>query len=247
MLQSDIGFSFTGFILVIPILALIIYAIGKVRRADPSKRRRYAALGVIIVLIISVSTIIVLNLPPVRRIELDITLDFKSNSTDHEAMYQYHWDASGIRTDVFGRHINWIEQYGDVHSYGSGVLDELLRDRGVEGFDIQWTELELFANETWTLLMNFYVGMIFDGQLVLQGDNQSIHVDDYGTTDGQFSSNLLEGLDSLGIEGLEIYMDITLKIEASILRTCFREISIELQISDDIEMIVDDMAFGIIS
>jgi hypothetical protein len=247
VIPSDVGFTFTGFILVLPFLVLIIYTVGKIRRADPSNLRKYAALGLIVVLIISISIIVVLNLPPSRRIELDITLNFKSNSTDHESVYQYHWDAPGIRTDVYGIHIDWNEQYGDAHSYESGVLDDLLRDRGVESFAIQWTELEPFANETWTLLMNFYVGMIFDGQLVLRGDNQSIHVDDFGTTDGQFSPDLLEGLDSLGIEGLDIYMDISFKIAASVLRTCFRETSIDLQIVDDIEMFVSDITFGIIS
>ena len=128
LMQSDIGFTFTGFILVLPILVLIIYAIGKFRRADPSKRRKYAALGLIVILIISISTIVVLNIPLPRRIELDITLDFRSNSTDHQAVYQYHWDAPGIRTDVYGKHIDWNEQYGDAHSYGSGILNELLLD-----------------------------------------------------------------------------------------------------------------------
>ena len=191
----------------------------------------------------------VLNLPPARRIELDITLNFRSNSTDDESTYQYHWDASGFQTSDYGMLINWHnEGYGEAHSYGTGMLNELLLDRDVEIFDMQWTEIEPFTNSTWTLLMNFFVGMIFYGQLVLLGNNQSVQVDNFGITGTQFfSSTLLEGLDSLGIEGLEVYMDISFKIAASVLRSCFREISVDFQIVDDIEMVANDIAFGVIS
>jgi len=247
LVPSDIGFTFTGLILVLPFLVLIIYAIVKIRSADPSKHRKYIAIVLIVVLIISVSTIVVLNLPPVRRIELDVTLNFTSNSTSHEALYQYHWDAPDAQTDENGTVIFWNQQYGEVHSYGSGMLDELLRDRGVEDFNIQWTEIEPFTNSTWKALLSFYVGIVFEGQLVLLGDNQSGYVESYEITNTDFSSTLLEGLDSLGIEGLEVYMDISFKIAASVLRTCFQEILIDFQITDDIEIIADNIAFGVIA
>lgn len=246
MIPTDVGFTFTGLMLLLPVLVLVIYAIGKVRRADPSRQRKYAASVLIVILIVSISAIVVINIPRSIEVELDITLDFRSNSTDHESTYHYHWDALGIQTDAYGIHIDWNKQYGAAYSSGTGALNILLEDRSVEDFNIQWTELEPYANETWTLLLNFYVGLIFEGQLVLQGNNQSIQVADYGITDTHFSSMLLEGLDSLGIEGLEIYMDISFKIAASVLRSCFQEISIEPQIADDIEMVVNDIEFGII-
>lgn len=247
MIPSDVGFMFTGFILFLPLLVLIIYVIGKIRRADPSKQRKYVALTLIIIVIVSVSTIIVVNLPPSRQVELDIALNLRSNSTEHESTYQYHWDAHGTRTDVFGIHIDWNKQYGEAHNYGTGVLTELLLDRGIEDFCIQWTELEPFANDTWTLRIDFFLGMIFDGELSLRGDNQSAHVDDFRTTDTQFSSDLLEGLDALGIEGLEIWMNITLRIAAGVLRNCFWEISNDFEIMNDIEMLATDIVFGMIS
>ena len=112
---------------------------------------------------------------------------------------------------------------------------------------MQWTEIEAFANSTWTLLMDFFVGAVFNGQLVLRGNNQSAQVDNFGITGTDFSSILLEGLDALGIEELEVYMDISFKIKASVLRSCFREISTDFQIVDDIELAANNIAFGVIS
>ena len=248
MIPSDLGFSFTGLVLLLPFLVLIIYAIVKIRNADPSKRRKYVAIAISVVLIVSVSTIVILNLPPVRRIELDITLNFRSNSTNADSTHQYHWDAPGIQIGDYGILINWNnEGYAEAHSYGTGVLNELLLDRAVETFNMQWTEIEAFANSTWTLLMDFFVGAVFNGQLVLRGNNQSAQVDNFGITGTDFSSILLEGLDALGIEELEVYMDISFKIKASVLRSCFREISTDFQIVDDIELAANNIAFGVIS
>jgi len=247
MMPTDVGFMFTGFILFLPILVLIIYVIRKVRIADPSKQRKYAAVTLIVTLIVSISAVVVIKIPPATKVELDITLNFRSNSTDDKSTYQYHWNAPGIQIDGDEIHIDWNEQYGETQSYETGALTNLLQDRGVEDFYIQWNELEPFTNETWSLLLNFYVGLVFEGHLVMRGGNQSIQVDDYGITETQFSTSLLEGLASLGIEGLEVYMDISFKIAASVLRGCFREISIELQIVDDLEMGISDIEFGIIS
>lgn len=247
MIPTDVGFTFTGFFLLLPILVLIIYLIRKARRADSPRMRKYVATILIFALIVSISMIIVINSPPSTKVELDISLGFKSNSTDHESRYQYHWEAPGIQTDVYGIHIGWNEQYGEAYSYDTGALTDLLQDRSVEDFNIQWTELKPYANDTWTLLLNFHVGLVFEGQFVMQGINQSIQVDDYGITDTHFSSSFLEGLDSLGIEGLQVYMNISFKIAASVLRSCFQEISIDAQIADDIEIVVNDIEFGIIS
>lgn len=246
MIFSDVEFAFSGFILILPIIALIIFAIVKARKAESTKLRKYGAIILIVALIVSISTIIMINIPPSRKVELSITLDFKSNSTSHESLYQYHWVASRIQTNANWTLIDWNNQYGEAHSYDTGALNDLLQDRNVEDFNIQWAELKPYANETWTLQLNFYVGIVFIGQLILQGNSQTIHVHDYGITDTHFSSSLLDGLDSLGIEGLEIYMNISFKISASVLRSCFQEISIKPQITDDIEMVVNDIVFGII-
>ncbi|MFW9769516.1 MAG: hypothetical protein ACFFEM_11910, partial [Candidatus Thorarchaeota archaeon] len=99
---------------------------------------------------------------------------------------------------------------------------------------------------SWSLLLDFYSG-IFEGQIVLLGDNESVTLERYRITDDYYSPNLLEGLESLGIQGLEIFMDISFKISAQILRSCFQENSIEIQISSDLQMVVNDIEFGIIS
>ncbi len=94
----------------------------------PSKQRKYVALVLIVALIGSIAAVTVLNRPPPTEIELDITLEFRSNSTSHAAVYQYHWDAPGLDTDVYPFHIDWNRQYGTMHSNATGELDDLLRE-----------------------------------------------------------------------------------------------------------------------
>ncbi len=110
----------------------------------------------------------------------------------------------------------------------------------MEGFNIEWTELEPYSNGTWTLLLNFYVGLIDEGELLLKGDNQSIHIENLEMTDDSDPA-LRDGLASLGIEVLEVYTDISFSISADILRSAFQEQSIIPQVSDDLEMTVNDI------
>ena len=167
-MQTQFAFSFTG--LVILLIVLATYAGVRIRKQNPSLFRKYIALVVIMGVIVPAITIVVLNLPQPIEIELDITLDFKSNSTADEATLQYHWDAPGIQKDVYGIHINWREQYGESQSLGAGALHDLLYSRGAHSFYFEWTEFEPFTNESWKLLLDFYSG-IFEGEIVLQGDN----------------------------------------------------------------------------
>jgi hypothetical protein len=243
----QIQFGFTGLGLIILFLIIAIYEGARIRRHNPSRLRQYIAIIVIVGIIVPMAIIVVINLPPSREIELDITLDFKSNSTADESTFQYHWDAPGILSDALGIRINWREQYGESRSNGTGALYDLLENRGVGDFDIQWAEIEPFANKTWTLLLNFYVGQICDGQIVLRGDNESMNIYGHQITHDSYSTLLLDGLDSLGIKGLEVYMDISLKISAQVLRRCFQVKAIDAQIPIDLQMIVYDIEFGVIS
>jgi hypothetical protein len=246
-MQIQFGFAFTGLGLVILLLILVAYVGMRIRRQDPSLFRRYIALVVIVGVIAPMTFIVVINLPPPKEIELDIALDFKSNSTADKVTLQYHWEASGIQTDAYGIHIAWRDGYGDYQSNGTGALYDLLENRGASDFDMQWAEFEPFANETWTLLLDFYVGTIFDGQVTLQGSNESMNAKDYRIKDNHFSTILLDGMESLGIEGLEVYMDISLKMSVQALRSCFRVNSIDFQVSSDLQATVNDIEFGVIS
>ena len=243
-MQPQFVFTFTS--LVILLLILVTYAGIRIRRHNPSLFRRYIGIVIIVGVIVPTAFVVVINLPPPREIELDITLDFRSNSTADETTLQYHWDAPGIQKDVYGIHIDWREQYGESVSYGAGTLHDLLEGRGIHSFYFQWTEFEPFANESWSLLLDFYMG-IFEGEIILRGDNESVNLESYRITDDYYSPNLLEGLESLGIEGLEIFMDISFKISSQALRSCFQANSIDIQISSDLQMIVNDIEFGIIS
>jgi len=245
-MQTQVVFAFSGIGLVVLLLVLVIYAGSRIRRQNPALFRKYVALVVIVGVIIPTTIVVVLNIPLPTQIELDITLNFKSNSTADETTLQYHWDAPGIQKDVYGIHIDWRNEYGEFQSYGAGALNDLLEDRGGHSFYFQWTEFEPFANETWSLLLVFYSG-IFEGQIILQGDNESVSLESYRITDDYYSPFFLEELESLGIEGLEIFMDISFKISAQTLRSCFQANSIEIQISSDLQMIVNDIEFGIIS
>lgn len=245
-MQTEFHFAFTGIGLVILLLILVTYAGVRIRRQNPSLFRRYIALVVIVGVILPTTIIVVLNLPPPIEIELDITLDFRSNSTADEVTLQYHWDAPGIQKDVYGIHIDWREQYGESHSNGTGALHDILESRGAHSFYFQWTEFEPFTNESWSLLLDFYNG-IFEGEIILQGDNESVSLESYRITDDYYSPFLLEELDSLGIDGLEIFMDISFKISPQALRSCFQANSIDIQISSDLQMIVNDIEFGVIS
>ncbi|MFX1560105.1 MAG: hypothetical protein ACFFBL_05930 [Promethearchaeota archaeon] len=246
-MQTQFGFAFSGLGLVILLLIVITYAGMRIKRQNPSLFRRYIALVVLVGVIVPMTFIVAINLPPPKEIELDIALDFKSNSTADEITLQYHWEAPGIQTDVYGILIDWRNGYGDYLSHGTGALYDLLEDRGARSFYIQWAEFEPFANETWTLLLDFYVGSVFDGQVIWQGDNESMHVKDYRNTDVHYSTRLIEGLESLGIEGLEVYMDISLKVSAQALRSCFQVNSIDIQVSSDLQAAVNDIEFCVIS
>ncbi|MFW9808510.1 MAG: hypothetical protein ACFFE6_03925 [Candidatus Thorarchaeota archaeon] len=244
-MQTQFGFAFSGMGLVILLLVLVIYAGSKIRRQNPALFRKYVALVGIVGVIVPTIIVVVLNIPLPTQIELDITLDFKSNSTVDETTLQYHWEALGIQKDVYGIHIDWREQYGESVSYGAGAFHDLLESRVANSFYFQWTEFEPFANESWSLLFDFYMG-IFEGQIILRGDNESVNLESCRITDDYFSSALLEGLESLGIQGVEIFMDMSFKISAQTLRSCFQENSIEIQISSDLQMVVNDIEFGII-
>jgi hypothetical protein len=246
-MQIQFEFAFTGLGLVILLLILITYVGMRIRRQDPSLFRRYIAFVVIVGVIAPMTFIVAINLPPPKEIELDIALDFRSNSTTDEVTLRYHWEAPGIQTDVYGIHIAWRDGYGDYLSNATGALYDLLENTGAPDFDMQWTEFEPFSNETWTLLLDFYVGTIFDGQVTLQGDNESMNVRDYRITDDHYPATLLGGLESLGIEGLEVYIDISLKMSVQALRSCFQVNSIDFQISSDLQATVNDIQFCVIS
>ncbi|MFX1484507.1 MAG: hypothetical protein ACFFCP_15115 [Promethearchaeota archaeon] len=246
-MQVQFEFAFTGLGLVIVLIPIIVYAGMRIRRQNPSLFRRYVALVVIVGVIVPMTFIVAINLPPTKEIELDIALDFRSNSTADETILQYHWDAPGIQTDVYGIHIAWRNGYGDYLSDGTGALYDLLENRGAHDFDMQWTEFEPFTNETWTLLLDFYVGTVLDGQVMLRGDNESMNVKNHKITSSQYSTLLIDGLDSLGIEGLEVYMNISLKMSAQALRSCFQVDSIDIQVSSDLQAAVNDIEFCVIS
>ncbi len=246
-MQTEFHFAFTGLGLIILLLVLAIYAGVRIRRQNPSLFRKYIALVVIVGVILPTAYVVVINLPQPREIELDITLHFRTNSTADEVTFQYHWDAPGILTDVYGIHIDWGDGYGESRSNETGALYDLLENSAAQDFNIQWTDFEPFVNETWTLLLNFYVGVVFDGQITLRGDNESMNIESYQITDDYYSPPLLDGLESLGIEGLEIFMDISFKISTQALRSCFQANSIDIQISSDLQMIVNDIEFGVIS
>ena len=228
------------------LIVLATYAGVRIRKQNPSLFRKYIALVLILGVIVPTTIVVVLNIPPPTEIELDITLDFKSNSTTDESTLQYHWDAPGIQKDVNGIHIDWREEYGELRSYGAGALDNILESHGGHSFYFQWTEFEPFANGSWSLLLDFYSG-IFEGQIILQGDNESVSLESYRITDDYYSPFLLEELESLGIEGLEIFMDISFKMSLQAVISCFQANSIDIQISSDLQMIVNDIEFGIIS
>jgi hypothetical protein len=243
-MQTQVAFSFTG--LVILLIVLATYAGVRFRKQNPSLFRKYIALVVIVGVIVPTTIIVVLNIPPPIGIELDITLDFKSNSTADESTLQYHWEAPGIRKDVYGIHIDWRSDYGESQSFGAGALHDILESRGAHSFYFQWTEFDPFTNESWSLLLDFYSG-IFEGEIVLHGDNESVNLESYRITDDYYSPFFLEGLESLGIEGLEIFMGISFKISAQTLRSCFQENSIDIQVSRDLQIEDNDIEFGIIS
>jgi hypothetical protein len=244
-MQTEVQFAFSGIGLVILLLVVVIYAGSRIRRQNPALFRKYVALVVIVGVIVPTTIVVVLNIPLPTQIELDLTLDFKSNSTADETTLQYHWDAPGIQKDVYGIHIDWRSDYGESVSYGEGALNDLLEDRGGHSFYFQWTEFEPFTNESWSLLLDFYSG-IFEGQIILRGDNESVSLGSYRITDDYYSPFFLEELNSLGIEGLEIFMDISFKISTQALRSCFQANSIDLHISSDLQMIVNDIEFGVI-
>jgi hypothetical protein len=245
-MQIQFGFGFTGLGLVILLLIIAIYGGASIRRRNPILFRRYVALVVIVGVIVPLTYIVAINLPQPREIELDVTLDFRSNSTSDESAFQYHWDAPGILSDALGIRINWREQYGESRSNGTGVLYGLLENHAVQDFFIEWTAFETFSNGTWTLLLNFYAGSVFDGQIILRGDNESMNLENYRITDNHYSTTLLDGLESLGIDGLEVYMDVSFKISAQALRSCFQVNAITVQIPSDLQVVVNDVEFGVI-
>ncbi|TFH05473.1 MAG: hypothetical protein E4H14_12665, partial [Candidatus Thorarchaeota archaeon] len=118
--QIEFNFAFSGLGLVILLIMLATYAGVRIRKQNPALFRKYVALVVIMGVIVPTTIVVVLNIPPPTEIELDITLNFRSNSTADEATLQYHWEAPGIQKDVYGIHIDWREEYGEFSSIGAG-------------------------------------------------------------------------------------------------------------------------------
>jgi hypothetical protein len=243
----EFNFGFSGISLIIVLLALIIYAGSRIRNQNPALFRKYVAVVIILGVVIPISTIGILNLPKPNEVELIITLDFKSNSTTDEAAVQYGWDAQGVRDDDYGILIDWRTQYGDAHSYGTGGLHDLLVDERVEDFNIQWSEICPFEDGTWNLTLSFYVGSVFDGWMNISGTEDNIEIASYQITNPFFSHDIVDGLSSLDIQGLEVHMQLSFKISAAVLSSCFQMEAIDMLISSDLQLDSGDFMVGVIS
>lgn len=243
----EFNFAFSWISLIIVLLVLIIYAGSRIRNQNPALYRKYIAVVIILCVVVPISIIGILNLPKQNEVELVITLDFKSNSTTDETAVQYRWDAQGVRDDDYGILIDWRTQYGDAHSYGTGGLHDLLVDERVEDFNIQWSEISPFEDGIWNLTLSFYVGSVFDGLMNISGNAENMEITSYQITNPYFSQDIVDGLSSLEIQGLEVYMQLSFKISAAVLNSCFQMEEIDILISSELQIESSDFMIGVIS
>ncbi len=244
MLQdAQIIFAPTISTFVIILIVLVVVGARRIKDKRPELFRKYIAAALILGLAVPLTFVIVITLPPPRNVELDVSLAYKSNSTSHEYSVLYHWDASSAYRDAYGTHLNWRETYPETASNDSGAFADMMRT--YTSLYIQWTEIVVYSNATWTLRVDFPFPV--DWTLFFRGDNTTVKgVQPLITHAWPVSDTFRDALESYGIEGLMIYANISLKISADVLQSFYTLNSANISTASPIQFIVRNIYVGTI-
>ena len=110
---------------------------------------------------------------------------------------------------------------------------------------IQWTEIVVYGNATWTLRLDFAFPV--DWTLFFRGDNTTVNgVQPLITDAWPVFQSFREALESYGINGLMIYANTSLKISADVLQSFYSLNSANISTASPIDFIVRDIYVGTI-
>ncbi|MFW9921147.1 MAG: hypothetical protein ACFFED_16210 [Candidatus Thorarchaeota archaeon] len=230
-MQLQMFYTFTALPVVLLIVAVVVYYLAKkIQVSRPDLLKRFVAAVIIIGIVVPLVFVIVITLPPPIEAELDLTITYQSNSTSHEYTSSYQWIASGIYTDAYGTHLDWIETHVGASTEDTGAFAEMMYER-TSGMYIQWTEIDVFSNDTWSIRIDFAFPV--NWALEFRGDNTTILVVIPKITDGRIVSPFEDALESYGIGGLDVYADISLTLSPLVIRSMYANTGVNLQ--EDLE------------
>jgi hypothetical protein len=184
-------------------------------------------------------------MPTPRVLSLDVCFRYDSNSTSNTFFSHHSWDASDTYPDVYGHHANWIDFYSEASTNSSGSFADFMYERTRSTY-IQWSEIEVFSNGTWTILLDMILPSIADVSILFKGDNTSITGVLSLITDGRTTSIFQDGLDSFGIEGLDISADISIQIGHKEVAKWFNDRGLDLSVPIDLTGSFQGIMFGTI-
>lgn len=245
MLQEvQFQFGLTVWPFIILLVALVAVGAQRIKERRPELLKKYIAAVVVLGLVVPLTFVIVITLPPPRNVELDVGLTYKSNSTSHEYSVLYHWDASSAYRDAYGTHLKWRQTIAETASNNTGAFAEMMKQYTSDIY-IQWTEIMVYSNATWTLRVDFPIPV--DWTLYFRGDNTTAKgVQPLVTDAWPIFQDFQGALESYGIEGLMIYANISLKISADVLRSFYTLNSANVSTASPIDFIVRNIYVGTI-
>ncbi|MHA1907582.1 MAG: hypothetical protein ACW98Y_09840 [Candidatus Thorarchaeota archaeon] len=223
----------------------MVFGLRRIRPIKPSLIKPFLAASVIIALILSSLFVIAIITPTPKVIDLDIRFSYLSNSTSDVYSSLHHWAGSETYSDVYGVHVNWLSSYSEVSTNSSGSFADFMYERTQDTY-IQWNEIEVFSNNTWTFLLNIILPSVADVSILIKGDNASIIDVLASITDGRPNSIFQDGLNAFGIEGLDISADILIVIDNDELRKWFDGRGLSINVSSDLNRTFQDIPFGTI-
>ncbi len=226
-MQVQMPFTFAAVPVILLIVVVVLYYLAKkIQVSRPDLLKKFITLVIIVGLAVPLIFVVAITLPPPIEAELDLTISYRSNSTSHEYTSSYQWAASGIYTDAYGTHLDLIETHVGASTEDTDAFAEMMYER-TSGMYIEWTEIDVFSNDTWSIRIDFVFPV--NWALEFRGDNTTISGVIPIITDGRITSTFENALESYGIEGLDIYADISLKISPILIRSMYANTGIALQ------------------
>jgi hypothetical protein len=136
---------------------------------------KWGAMGFVVVILatlVPISFILTSNPPLEESLQLDFNLLINSSLDESQYEATYDWVASSDYSDVDGTHIQWENKFADGSVKSSGEFSNVIFDYLYHIY-IDWTELVMYANSTWTLSMSI-VSFGFTFALTIKGTNTTV-------------------------------------------------------------------------
>lgn len=195
-------------------------------------------------IILSAHFIILPYFAPEDSVQLNFTMKINSNGTRDEFEAKYFWSASELKEVDFGTYIDWKNNYAESLVISSGRFSDIIDER-MYAIYIQWSNLTVFSNASWLLLIEI-VAYMPEIELKIFGSSLSI-LDMYTMfKSSDITDSFRTDLESININELIIYADIALLIKSSVLEQFYYEKYGKIQYYSDMEYIIQNRFIGTI-